>query len=613
MYHPMFMGFPSGRRVVTAVLFVVIVVLWGYSSVPALADEAAPTFPLSQVKPGMHGVAYTIFSGDQVEKMDLVVIGVIHNALGPKLDVILVQLLGDKPEHTGVVAGMSGSPVYFDGKLAGALSLKLGIFTKEAIGGVTPIDEMLDIQKAAASGAGEITSNHAAEPRPVGTATQWALPSEMAQRIGVGNGDYLVPIETPLIFSGVYPQTLAEFSNQLSALGVAAMAGGTAPPTPDDAKLQPGDMIGMDLVRGDLSLSAGCTVTLVEGNQVFGCGHPLFGFGPVSFPLSRGHVVLTLASSMASTKIMNTGGVIGTLTEDRATAVMGELGPGPSMIPMDVDLTTSGVEKSFHFEVIRNPQLTPLLVAISAFNGVSSNTLASQESTLQLSGTIDMRGHAPVHLDNLFTPTDNPMPTGLLLALDVQSVFSKLYLNPYEPPHVEKIHLHVTSTPERRWATIDSAWSEKNEVTPGETVKIKVLLRPYRGDPFIQEIPVTIPEQTARGTLRLLVSDAETLDRMVQPFSTQQQGQLTGLDQLIQIINRERHDDRLYATLLQPTPTLLIEDKQMPNVPLSEISVLDQRQNLDGARLLGESAAGEWYVDMNQVIAGERYLAITVK
>jgi hypothetical protein len=581
------------------------------------AGDKLETFPLEQVKPGMKGVMYTIFAGDEVEKVDLVVLGIMHNALGPKQDIILVQLLGEKAEHTGVVAGMSGSPIYFDGKLAGALSLKIGIFNKEAIGGVTPIAAMLEVATASApttNASASASTPGPPSPAPSGaTAVRVPVAENLMRRASSGAGDFLVPIETPLIMTGVYPETLAQFSRELSSWGMTGMAGGTAEPSPDDAKIKPGDMVGMELVRGDLSLSPGCTVTSVEGDRVLACGHPLFGFGSVALPLTRGHVVTTLASSMSSTKLMTSGGTIGTLTQDRTTAVMGKLGAGPPMIPLDVTLTTPLTEKKFHFEVIENPQLTPLLVALAAFNGIVSNPAYSEGFTLQLEGSIELKGHSAVHLENLFAPTDMPVPAGVFVATAVQGDFARIYSNPYELPKVERIQLHVTALAERRVAQIDNAWIEKSEVRPGETVSVKVLLRPYRGAPFIKEIPVTIPAQAARGTLQLVVSDAETLNRNVQFLANNSQAQLPGLEELINLMNRERQNDRLYATLLQPTPTLLVEDKEMPNAPISEINVLDQRQNPGGSRLLYQSRAGEWSVEMHQVIAGEHAIMITVK
>ena len=564
----------------------------------------------------MKGVAYTIFTGDEIEKVDLVVLGMLKNALGPKQDIILVQLLGEKAEHTGVVAGMSGSPVYFDGKLAGALSLKLGTFTKEAIGGVTPIENMLGVENAPEPPANATPQASAASARPASVENTFSsarvpLPENFARQTSAGQ--FLVPIETPLITTGLYPETIAQFSKQLSAWGMTMMAGGTAAPSPEDAQLKPGDMVGVELIRGDLSITPGCTVTTVSHGKILACGHPIFSFGNVSMPLVRAHVVTTLASAMASTKIISTGGTIGTLTQDRVTAIGGHLGEGPPMIPVDVTLVTGAEKKQFHFEIIESPQLTPVLVAVATYNGIVGNTAYGEGSTLQLDGEIAIKGHTSVTLKDLFAPTDNPVPGGFFVATDVQSTFAEIYSNPYEIPHVAEIHLRVTALPERRAATIDDAWVEANEVHPGQTVSVKVQLRPYRGPTFVQEFPVTIPMQAARGPLQLIVSDADTVNRTVQSLAASSRGQLPGLEELIKLMNREHQNDRLYATLMQPTPTLMVEDKVMPNAPASAINVLDQRQSPGGARLLYQSNAGEWSVEMHQVISGERTLTITVK
>ncbi len=586
----------SGYRAVLALLVLGL-------ACTASAGNGPEIFPLSDIQPGMKGVAYTIFEGDQVEKIDLEVIGVLHNAVGPKQDVILVRLLGEKAQETGVVAGMSGSPVYFDGRLAGALALKLGTFTKEAIAGVTPIADMREIEQSSISSSA---------PKAVAV-SRVPLPEEFARNVSVGAGQFLVPIDTPLVAAGVYPETLARFGKEFSSWGMMAMAGGTVPSTPSDAQLKPGDMVGVDLVRGDLSISAGCTVTSIDADSILACGHPLFGFGSVEMPLSRAHVVMTLASSQSSTKIITTSGTIGTLTEDRETAVMGKLGPGPRMIPVDLTLDTAAGVKKYHFEVIRSLQLAPILVATATYNGIIGSPVYGEGSTLQLDGRIELNGHTPVVVDDLFAPTDQPTPSAFFIATEIQSAFARIYSNPYEPPQIEKVDLHVKSLAERRWATIDNAWVEKSEVHPGETVPVKVLLHPYRGAPVIQEVSVTVPPQAVRGTLQLVVSDAEFLNRNVQSLAVSSQGQLPGLEELIKLINRERRNDRLYATLLQPTPTMLVEDKEMPNVPASTISVLDQRQNPANARLLWQSTVGEWSVEMHQVIAGERMLTITVK
>jgi hypothetical protein len=432
------------------------------------------------------------------------------------------------------------------------------------------------------------------------------------RRTAAGAEQFLVPIETPLITAGLYPETALQFGKEFSGWGMSMMAGGTAPPSPADADLKPGDMVGIDLIRGDLSVTSGCSVTMVEKGRMLACGHPLFSFGAVRMPLSRAHVVMTLASSSSSTKIITTGGTIGTLTQDRQTAIMGTLGAGPPMIPVDVTLQTPSVEKTFHFEVIENAQLTPTLVALAAYNGIIGSPAYGEGSTLQLEGGIELQGHTAVKLDDLFAPTDTQTPTGLPLALALQEAFLSIYSNPYEVPKIQGVHVRVTTLPEHRWATIDNAWIEKTEVQPGEAATVKVLLRPYRGAPFIQEVPITIPAQSSRGTLQLVVSDASYLNRNVQTAAASSAGQLPGLEELVKLINHERRNDSLFVTLLQPTPTLFVEDKEMPNAPASEINVLDQRQT-ESARVQAQSTAGEWSVEMHQVVQGQHTLTLTVK
>ena len=594
-----------------AVLAAVLLVATSVS----LAADKPEILPLDRVKPGMKGFAYTIFAGEQIEKFDLEVIGVMPNLLGPKQSIILVELKGPKIEHTGVVAGMSGSPVYIEGKLAGALSLKFGIFTKEALAGVTPIESVLEAQSAEATQPPDASLFPAETAGAEGSVTRhYPVPAELAQRFGVGAGAYLAPIETPLVFSGFRPAALERFADQLKAYGMVTAQGGTAPPQPDDANVKPGDMVGMVLVKGDLSIHAACSVTMVASDRVFACGHPLFGFGPVQMPMARGHVLTTLSSDLSSTKIVNVGGVIGTITQDRFTAVMGRLGAAPRLIPMELTIATPAVEKQFRFELIESAKLTPLLVALSTFNGLVGNTAYSEGTTFRLTGGIEIAGHSRVNLENMFAPTDLFIPDGVFVASTVQNAFTRIFSNPYEAARIERIALRVESIPERRWATIESAWSEKSEAQPGEAVSVKVLLRPYRGGPVIQEVPITIPPQAARGsTLRILVSDSDTLNRMSRLFTFAPQGRLAGLEQLISLLNRERRNNRLYVTLLQPTPTLLVEDKELPNAPLSEINVLDQRRSSGSSMLLRESTAGEWSVPMNQVISGVYSVNITVK
>ncbi len=576
---------------------------------PFPAQAQAPTtteiLPLSQVRPGMQGYAYTIFAGTQVEKFDLEVLGVMLNFLGPKQSIILVQLKGPKVEHTGVVAGMSGSPVYLEGKLAGALSLKLGVFTKEPIAGVTPIEDVLRPQPQLTSEADPYQS-----PAP-----QLSLPQTASSSANLPTGSALEPIETPLVFSGYEPEALRQFAPQLQSYGFVAAQGGTAAPRRQDAHLVAGDMAGMVLVQGDTSIASACTVTAVRANEVYLCGHPFLSLGNVQFPMARTEVVTTLSSQLTSTKIINVGGDIGTITGDHLTAVTGKLGAPPPMIPIDLTLAVGGAEKKLHFEMVNHPKLTPLLIGLTVFNGLTQNSLYGEGTTLHLSGEILIHGHPPVQIENTFAPGDAFTPDGLPVSLSIQNIFTRLFTNTHEVPAFDRISLDVKSVPGRHAYTIESAWLEKGEAAPGETLRVRILIRPYRGPERIEETTLRVPEQVTRGTtLRVLVTDGEMLNRASRGFAFGSiGGNSTGLDQLISLLNHERRNDRLYVGLFTPTPTILWDDKELPNVPLDQINVIDGRPAPGTVQVLRESLASESSIPLGGPVTGVISLNLQIR
>lgn len=593
---------------------------------PAQAPVSAPLMPLSEVRPGMTGTAYTIFAGSQVEAFPLDVIGVMPNFLGPGQAIILVQLKGAKAEHTGVVAGMSGSPVYINGKLAGALSLKLGTFTKEPIGGVTPIEDVIHPQQQIAPASAQTqpgapnqftlpdASNGGNDPS-TDDSRALSYPRPQNQQPWP-SGSSLEPIESPLIFSGVQPETLRAFASQLQSYGFVAAQGGTSSDAgaPADKHLVPGDMAGMVLVQGDLSIASACTVTAVRADDVYLCGHPFLSLGNVQMPLARSDVLTTLSSDLASTKIINVGSPIGTITGDHLTAVTGKLGPAPAMIPLNLTLKADGSEKKLHFELMNHPKITPLLVGITLFNGLTQNNLYGEGTTLHLAATIRIHGHQPVQLESTYAPGDIFTPDGIPLAINVQSVFMRLFTNTHEAPQFDDIDVHVDSQPGRHSFSIESAWLEKGESAPGENIRIRVLVRPYRGVGHIEEATIHVPDQAPRGTtLRVLVSDGELLNRSSRGSGLVGAGSSSGLDQLIAILNRERRNDRLYIGVFAPSPTLLWDDKELPNVPLSEINVIDGRPTPGSVQMLRESLASEASIPLGGPVSGVISLNLQVR
>jgi len=564
----------------------------------------------------MRGTARTIFAGKEIESFDLEVLGVLRDLVGPGQHVILVRLLGEKPNYTGVVSGMSGSPVYIDGKLVGALSLRFGAFTKEPIGGVTPIATMLRAGEFSA-----LVGGTSADSVP-----HYPLPEEFATVTGLPRGfePFLVPIDMPLTFVGFHPQAIHRFAEPLEQMGfVAVQGGGTAAPGAGGS-LEPGGAVSAALVTGDLTIAGTCTITYRNGDQLYACGHPILGVGQVNVPMARSEIVATVPSELGSFKIANIGEVIGRFEQDRRSAIVGRVGPAPPMVPVELTLVARGRSTQYHYNVFQHPKFSPLLMDITLFNGLSATVESSEEMTYRVTGRLELAGHPEVVLDDMFSPTDSFIPDAFWVVANVSDTFRRIFGNSFETPQIERIRLQVELIPKRLSATVENAWASKSEVRPGETLSVKVVLRPYRGERIVQEVPVTIPVQAAKGDLRILVSDAVLLNRLTtslllgpsQQFPGAFQARLTSLDQLIGLLNRERRNDHLYVSVFQSTPTVLLEDKILPSVPLSQINVLNDDTTVprQGSPLyFPQSILTEADVPLGQVITGSHWLTITVR
>src|SRR6516225_9663239 len=300
------------------------------SDTPSQAPKTTETIPVSQIHAGMRGVALTVFQGVKPEPMEVEVLGVLRNMNGPKGDVILVRLRGEKAEYTGVVAGMSGSPVYFDGKLAGALAFRIGQFSKEPIAGVTPIADMLEIN-ALDKSPGAPPAVAAGSANSVTTKTSGpGTDAGLAQEI-----NYLKPIDTPLVFNGFSEDVVKLFAPQFAASGIVPVMGvGSVSDAKQPEPLVPGSAVSAILVRGDMDIAATCTVTYIDPQRLLACGHPLMQFGSTDLPMNKANVVATLASPLNAFKIVNTTEQAGTFVQDRHTGIMGRFDVQPEMIPV---------------------------------------------------------------------------------------------------------------------------------------------------------------------------------------------------------------------------------------------------------------------------------------
>jgi len=335
-------------------LFVLSVLLC-LPAYPATPKPAGNIMPLSQVRAGMRGVAYTVFQGTEPEPMEVEILGVQKNVTGPKGDLILVRLHGSKPEYTGVVAGMSGSPVYVDGKLIGALSYRIGDFSKEPIGSVTPIGQMMEISDLDSSAGSEPVSLAPSQTSQPGFASRTFSP-------GIG-GRILQPIDTPLVFNGFSEETLRQFAPQLGAAGITPVMGaGSMSDEKQPEPLVPGSAVSMVLVRGDMDIAATCTVTYADADRLLACGHPVLQFGAIDVPMNKARVMATLASPLNSFKIVNTTEPAGAFVQDRHSGILGRFGRSPEMIPVTLTVHGSPQPKTFHYEVLNNARLTPVVM-----------------------------------------------------------------------------------------------------------------------------------------------------------------------------------------------------------------------------------------------------------
>jgi len=582
-------------------------------------DRPSPDImPLDQIHEGMKGTALTVFQGVKPESMDVEVLGVMHNVNGPKGDIILVRLHGTKPEYTGVVAGMSGSPVYFDGKLAGALAFRIGEFSKEPIAGVTPIEEMLEINaldhrpappRVNAPAANSPAAN---SPNQSGT-TQTASPGEGSALPAQNYSNYLQPIETPLVFNGFSNETLQRYASQFAAAGIVPVMGiGSASDRRQPEPIEAGSAVSAVLVRGDMDIAATCTVTYVDPQRLLACGHPLLQFGEVDLPMTKATVLATLPSPLNAFKIVNTTETVGAFVQDRQNGIMGVPGQASKMIPVTVTMHNATATKEFHYEVLNNARLSPLAMMATVFNALHGTNEYGEDITYRMNGVLSVKGYPDVMLRNMFAPQDNGQPAAALAAATIGDRFGRIYTNAFDVPDVQGVRLDFDLVRERRSARLEAARTDVTEARPGDEIMVETVIRPYRGERLVRQIAIRIPTSASKGTLRMLVSDGDTLDRMHRGTPMMNHG--LGLAPTIALLNKERANDRVYVSLLDSDPEAMVADKVMPTLPLSVMNVMDNMRGTQDMVVLGESSVSEASTDpLDYVVSGAQMLTISIK
>jgi hypothetical protein len=558
----------------------------------------------------MKGVAYTVFHGTKPEPMDVEVLGVLKNADGPKGDVILVRLGGAKAEYTGVVAGMSGSPVYLDGKLAGALAFRIGEFSKEPIAGVTPIAEMLEISALDRNPASAPVEATSVARSPNKTASP-GVANSLGQQAGFTN--YLKPIETPLVFNGFSEDTVQRFASQFSSAGIVPVMGaGSVSDAKQPEPMEPGSAVSAILVQGDMNIAATCTVTYMDAQHLLACGHPLMQFGMVDLPMTKATVLATLPSPLNAFKIVNATETVGAFVQDRHNGILGEFGKKPEMIPVTLTIHGESADKQFHYEVLNNARLSPIAMMATVFNALHGVNEYGEETTYRMNGRISVDGYPDVSMQDMFAAADGGQPGAMLAALSLGDRFSRIFDNPYSVPAIHGVQLDFSVVRERRWSRLESARTDITEARPGDDITIEAMLRPYRGEGVVQHIPIHIPTSTSKGPLRILVSDGDTLDHLRR--GSPLLGRKLDLAATIAFLNKEHVNNRVYVSLLEADPEAMIADKVMPTLPLSIMNVMDGMRGTQDMVVSSESSVNEAATGpLDYVVAGAQVLTITIK
>lgn len=614
------------RRIIPAALLALL-------SLTTLSWSRTEFFKLEDLKPGMKGVGKTCYQGSKPEEFQVEILGVMKG-ISPGANAVLARFSGGPLGNTGVFEGMSGSPVFIDGKLLGAVAFSFA-FPKEAIGGITPITQMVDAftegDLSNVSGPTIILKrsmlwDYREKLRNAGTRNALAaadfLPESATPPIPVASatGSHaLIPISTPLNLSGFSPAAVSTFGPQFKAMGLSVLQGtgsstfqtaGAKPPA-DTAPVEPGSNIVVPLVRGDMDASAGGTVTYIDGDKLYAFGHMLFNLGNTELPMHKGRAITVFPSQQSSFKILETTDPIGTFRQDRGSGIYGVLGQKTRMIPMHVRMTTSrGIRKTLNYEVARDRFLTPFLVNLTIYNSIISSERALGVSTLEVKGKIRIKGEQAVELDNRFSSDSNsPVFASLSVALPVNFLLASGYKN----LEVEDIDLDIAAVEDDRAAQLDSLRLDQTEMKAGDTTSIDIIYRKGNGEVVEDSYPVKIPTDITPGPLSLLVADGTTL----MTLDARELGDdfiPRDLSQLIKFINNIRKNDRLYLRIFRRESGAIVRGEGLPGLPPSVLSILNSERITGGMSPTHTSAFVEYELPAaDYIVSGLKTLNLVVR
>jgi hypothetical protein len=589
-------------------------------------------FPVDQVKPGMRAVGYTVFSGAEPKKFEVEVLGVLKGYPNPQQNAVVTRLVGDELDHTGVFQGMSGSPVYIDGKLLGAVAFGYQ-FAKDPIAGIMPIQYMVEVfeekrgidSKGQKSGQGqqgqsarhvsfsEISFNENSREFAEFVRSVSGPGSSGAQAVSGPGAQVLTPIATPLAITGVAPEVIARFAPIFQSWGFAPVAGAGSAAEVSELKkadantLKPGSTIIVPLVRGDYSLSAAGTVTYRDGNRIYAFGHPFLSLGVSELPMHEGEVLTVMSSAATSFKMSVPTAMVGTLRGDRSAGIYGELGVAPRMIPVEVNLKTSrGEDRKYRYDVVADRFLTPLLMQMTMLSTIASTERTIGDSTLQIRGRIKLKGLPDVEIENRLSSSMNaPLAAAFATAQPVSAIFS----SGFKDVEFEKLVYDITSRDARNTGILDHIWVNDTDVRPGEKIEIQAFARTEGGGEYVERIPVEIPKDAPAGQLQIVVGDGGS----IQALEPRAGFTPKSLDQLVRELNKIRKSDRLYVRLARAESGAVVKNEEMPSLPPSVLATLGSDRTIGGYSLTRSATILEKEIAPAEfVISGQRTLTVNV-
>lgn len=576
----------------------------------AASAQTTAFFPLKDVRAGMRGTGRTVFSGNRVDEFQVEVLGVLEN-FGPKQSLILARLSGGPLEHTGVMQGMSGSPVYFDGKLAGAVAMAFP-FSKDPIAGIRPIEEMIRATTTATAGAVPVS-------RKPSLFASRDLTSPFSRPEVPRPGDaQMIEIATPLSFGGFSRATLDAFAPQLRPLGLEPRQSVTAgakiePGMGNPADLHPGSMISVQLVSGDFSVAADGTVTHIDGNKVYAFGHRFLDVGATALPFARADVVALVPNVNTAFKLSTAREWMGSISQDRDTAIAGELGKRVPLVPVTIDVTRAGTPvQTYKIQMVNDALLSPLLMQMAVYSTIDATERTAGASTVRLTGDIIFQNApAPIRVDNTFAADNGTaLQASLSAAIPVAYIMQSSFTGALA---IKSATLHIEAFDRKQQVTIESVTASKREAHAGDRLMLNVLLAGENGAETMRQVPYDIPIGAEPGTLYFTVADANTAN--INDFRAILTSTPRTVGQLVSTVNNLHPNTKAYVRVWRADPAFQLEGADMPDPPASVALILGgSASSVAGVTQIRNSKIAEMEIDGGgMVVSGVKTVQVEIK